>query len=111
MPLCTISRLDHWLILFARVTQSAQLVQTTAAEDAGLALARIVPIHRAMFSKGTTMPPKAPARSRVFSGSMPPTTTDRKDSGRSPSESAAVAHGDSRPTESHWESVIDRATD
>jgi hypothetical protein len=41
---------------------------------------------------------------------MTPNIADRE-SGRSPSESVAVAHGDSRPIESHWESVIDRATD
>jgi len=64
-----------------------------------------------MFSKGTTWPPKARARVRVSSRSMALMDTDRLESGRSPSESAAVALGDSRPTESHWESVIDRATD
>jgi len=64
-----------------------------------------------MFSKGTTWPPKRLARTRVFSGSLPPALNDGLDGGRPPSESAAVAHGDSRPTETHWESVIDRATD
>jgi hypothetical protein len=97
--------------LLAQVTQVAQFVRAAAAEDAGLALARIVPIHRAMFSKGTTWPPKRPTRARVFSESMAPTITDRLESGRSPSEAAAVAPGDGRPTESQWESVIDRATD
>jgi hypothetical protein len=64
-----------------------------------------------MFSKGSTWPPKRSARTRVFSGSLPPALTDRLDGGRPPSESVAIAHADSRPTESHWESVIDRATD
>jgi predicted NAD-dependent protein-ADP-ribosyltransferase YbiA (DUF1768 family) len=64
-----------------------------------------------MFSKGTTWPPKAPTRARVFSEAVAPTITERLESGRSPSESAAAAHGDSGTMESHWESVIDRATD
>jgi hypothetical protein len=64
-----------------------------------------------MFSKGTTRPPKAPTRAHVFSEAMAPTSNDRLEGGRSPSESAAVAYGDSGTTESHWESVIDRATD
>jgi hypothetical protein len=63
-----------------------------------------------MFSKGSTSPSPAPVRARAVSGTMTPSIADRE-SGRSPSESAAVAHGDSRPIESHWESVIDRATD
>jgi len=50
-------------------------------------------------------------RARVFSESKTPTITDWLEGGRSPSESAAVAHGEGRITESHWESVIDRATD
>jgi hypothetical protein len=38
--------------------------------------------------------------------------TDRLAEGhRSPSKSATVAHGQSRPAEPHWESVIDLATD
>jgi len=47
------------------------------------------------------------------SPAITPTFTDRiAEGGRSPSEPAvAGAQGDSRPTESHWESVIDRATD
>jgi len=65
-----------------------------------------------MFSKGTTWPPKAPTRARIFSEPAAPTVTDGLESGRSPSESTTtMAHGDSRPSESHWESVIDRATD
>jgi hypothetical protein len=64
-----------------------------------------------MFSKGTTWPPKAPTRTRVSSESLAPTITDGMEGGRSPSESAAGAHGDGRTMESHWESVIDRATD
>jgi hypothetical protein len=64
-----------------------------------------------MLSKGTTWPPKGPAPTRAFSGSMPPVTKDRLESGRSPSESPAITNGDSRPTDSDWESVIDRATD
>jgi hypothetical protein len=79
-------------------------------EDARLALAWFVPIRQAMFSKGTTWPPKRPTRARVSSESKAPTITDRLESGRSPSASAA-AHGDGRTTQSHWETVIDRATD
>jgi hypothetical protein len=63
-----------------------------------------------MFSKGTTWPPKAPTRAGAFSEATSP-VTDRLESGRPPSESPAIAHGDSRTTESDWESVIDRATD
>jgi hypothetical protein len=87
------------------------LCEPRPAERAGLALARFVPIHLAMFSKGTTWPPKSPSRARVFSGSMTQAMTDRVESGRSPSEPAAVANSDRRATESHWEAVIDRATD
>jgi hypothetical protein len=101
----------HCLIRFARVTQSAQFVQAKAAENPGLALARFVPIHPAMLSKGTTWPPKTPARARVSSGPTPPKGTDGREGGRSPSESTAAATGDNRSNESHWESVIDRATD
>jgi hypothetical protein len=64
-----------------------------------------------MFSKGTSWPPKAPTHARGSSESIPPTTTDRSESARSSSESTAAAHGEGRTTESHWESVIDRATD
>jgi len=64
-----------------------------------------------MFSKGTTWPPKVPTGTQAFSGSMTPKITDRLDGGRSPAESPAVASGDTRPAESHWESIIDRATD
>jgi hypothetical protein len=64
-----------------------------------------------MFSKGTTWPPKVPTQSNVRSGSNQPKITDRLDSGRSPSDSQVTATGDSRPAESHWESIIDRATD
>jgi hypothetical protein len=42
---------------------------------------------------------------------MAPTTTDRLETGRPPPQSEVVAHGDGRATESHWDSVIDRATD
>jgi len=65
-----------------------------------------------MFSIGTTWPPRVPTRART-SPAITPTFTDRMaEGGRSPSEPAvAGAQGDSRPTESHWESVIDRATD
>jgi hypothetical protein len=100
-----------WLNLFARATRLAQFVQPPPAEDAGLALARFVPIRPAMFSKGTTWPPKVPTQTHAFSGSMTPKTTDRLDSGRSPVESPATPSGDTRPGESHWESIIDRATD
>jgi hypothetical protein len=62
-----------------------------------------------MFSKASTSSPGTRASS--VSGSKTPTINDRLENGRSPSESAATAHGDSRPVESHWESVIDRATD
>jgi hypothetical protein len=64
-----------------------------------------------MFSKGTTWPPKVPTQANVISGSKPPAFNDRLDSGRLPSESPAGAAGESRPAESHWESIIDRATD
>jgi len=64
-----------------------------------------------MFSKGTTWPPQRPARTRVFSGCLPPALNDRLEGGRPHSESGAVAHADGRPTESDWDSVIDRATD
>jgi len=65
-----------------------------------------------MFSIGTTWPPRTPARARI-SPAITPTFTDRMvENGRSPSDAAmAGAPADSRPTESHWESVIDRATD
>jgi hypothetical protein len=99
------------LILVAHVTQAAQFVPIKPREDAGLALARFVPIHAAMFNKGTTWPPRVPTRARAFSGSQTPTPTDRLDGSRAPADSATVAQGESRPTESHWESVIDRATD
>ena len=74
-------------------------------------MAHFVPIGQAMFSKGTTWPPRTSAGTRVTSGSMAPTLGDRLENGRPPSESAAVAHGDGRPTESQWDAVIDRATD
>ena len=74
-------------------------------------MARFVPIPGAMFNKGTTWPPRAQTPGRAFSGSKKPMNSDRLDSSRAPSESAAVAQGESRPTESHWEAVIDRATD
>jgi hypothetical protein len=64
-----------------------------------------------MFSKGTTWPPTAPTRKHAPSGSIAPTSADRLENGRSSSEPAAVTPSDSRQTESHWESVIDRATD
>lgn len=99
------------LILFAHVTRAAQLVQRRPRKIAGLALARFVPIHAAMLNKGTTWPPRVPTRARVLSGSQTSPITDRVDGARSPAESAAVAQGESRPAESHWESVIDRATD
>jgi hypothetical protein len=99
----------HCLVLVARATRAAQFGPAKSAQDAGFALARFVPIDGAMFSKGSTAPPTGPAR--VFSGSKAPSSADRVESGRSSSESAVVAHGDSRPIESHWEAVIDRATD
>jgi hypothetical protein len=107
MPLCT----TRCLNLFAHVTQAAQFVRTIAAEDPGLALARFVPIHGPMFSKGTTWPPGAPARARALSGSVTPPIADRPESSRAQPESTATAHGDGRTTEPHWESVTDRATD
>jgi hypothetical protein len=64
-----------------------------------------------MFSKGTTWPPKVPTRARDASGTTPPKSTDGRERGRSPSESTVAATGDNRSNESHWESVIDRATD
>jgi hypothetical protein len=64
-----------------------------------------------MLNKGTTWPPRSPARAQVSSGSNAPTITDRVDPARSASESAANTRGESRPTESHWEAIIDRATD
>ena len=99
------------LVLFAHVTRAAHVARTATAEDAGLALARFVPIHRPMFSKGTTWPPRTSARLRVSARSSAPAVTDRQESGGSSTESAAVANDDSRTTESHWDSVIDRATD
>src|SRR6185436_7345237 len=99
------------IIRVARATQAAQFERAIAAKDAVLALARFVPMSGAMFSKGSTSPPSTPARTRALSGSMVPGGTDRGDGARSTSESAVVAHSDSRPIESHWESVIDRATD
>jgi hypothetical protein len=98
------------LILVAHVTQAAQFVRTKSPETAGLALARFVPIHAAMLNKGTTWPPRVPTHARVLSGSQTSTISDR-DGARSPAESAATTQGESRPAESHWESVIDRATD
>jgi len=64
-----------------------------------------------MFDKGTTWPPRNAARARQFSGSKAPTITDGQERARASSEPAAAAPGDSRPTEAHWQSVIDRATD
>jgi hypothetical protein len=76
-----------------------------------LALARFVPIDGVMFNKGTTWPPRVPTRARALSGSQTSAINDRRDGAQSPAESAATTQADSRPTESHWESVIDRATD
>jgi len=42
---------------------------------------------------------------------MAPSITDTLENVRSPAESTAAPHGDKRPTESHWDAVIDRATD
>jgi hypothetical protein len=64
-----------------------------------------------MLNKGTTWPPRSPARAQVLSGSKDTTTTDRLDRALSASQSATDAHGESRPAESHWEAIIDRATD
>jgi hypothetical protein len=64
-----------------------------------------------MLSKGTTRPSGAPQRAPAAPGSKASTITDRRDEPRSASESAAVARGEGAPAESHWESVIDRATD
>jgi hypothetical protein len=65
-----------------------------------------------MFSIGTTWPPSTRARARI-APALKPTFTDRVvEGGRSPSDAAvAGAPADSRPTDPHWESVIDRATD
>jgi len=65
-----------------------------------------------MFSIRTPWPPRTPVRARI-SPAITPTFTDRMvESGRSPSDAAvAGTQGDNRPTESQWESVIDRATD
>jgi hypothetical protein len=76
-----------------------------------LALARIDPIDAAMLDKGTTWQPRVPTRTRVLSGSQTSTIGERVDRAGSPAESPAAAQGESRPAESHWESVIDRATD
>lgn len=64
-----------------------------------------------MLSKGTTWPPRTPARTHAVSGSTIPATPDPQENSRSTSESLAITHGDSRPVDSQWESIIDRATD
>jgi len=63
-----------------------------------------------MFSKGSTWPPATTTRPRVFSGTMTPAISDRQESGRPATESAG-GRGDSRPMESDWDAIIDRATD
>ena len=75
------SRSDRRIIWFAHVTQAAHVVQSVATKDAVLALARFVPIHRPMFSKGTTWPPRVSARPRLPSRSVAPAITDRQESG------------------------------
>jgi hypothetical protein len=64
-----------------------------------------------MLTKTTTWPPGAPQRARSSSGSTGPAISDRLEAARSQSGSAAAAPGETRPAESHWESLIDRATD
>jgi len=68
-------------------------------------------LRQAMFSKGSKSSPMTSPRASAFSAAVTSHIADQKESNRSSSDSAAVAHSDSRPIESHWESVIDRATD
>jgi hypothetical protein len=53
----------------------------------------------------------APSRMRAPSGSLPRLVIDQREGGGQPAEDAKVTTNVRRPTESHWEWIIDRATD
>jgi len=64
-----------------------------------------------MDTKRITTPPKSHAGSRPFSGATSAPTTDGREGGRPSSDAATLTTSVRRPTESHWEWIIDRATD
>lgn len=74
-------------------------------------LARIVLIQGPMYKNKRSWSPNASAWARVFVKSTTPATTEGAELARAPLEAAPVGSADSRSTESHWEAVIDRATD
>jgi hypothetical protein len=65
-----------------------------------------------MSSPLTNAAPKTPSRPRVPAESMTlPLSVDQPLESHRASSSSTSGHAQSRPPESHWESVIDRATD
>lgn len=64
-----------------------------------------------MNTQRITLSPKAPAEARTSSGATQQAAADRGDGGRSSSEAKKPTTSVRRPTESHWESIIDLATD
>jgi len=64
-----------------------------------------------MYKNRRTWSPNASAWARVFVRSNTPATTEAGNTSRSLSEAATVESGESRPTDSDWDSIVDRATD
>jgi len=75
-------------------------------------LARFVLFPAVMYKNRRTWSPNASAWARVFANAAAQVTTDGPETPRPPSEAAPAGSGDGRRlTDSHWECVIDRATD
>lgn len=64
-----------------------------------------------MDTKRITTAPKSSAGTRPFSGATSQPTHDGREGGRPSSDGAKLTTSVRRPTESHWEWIIDRATD
>ena len=55
--------------------------------------------------------PKAPAGPRAYPGTIASVTVDRREGSRASYDPDKATTSVRRPTESHWEWIIDRATD